>query len=172
MANGDEPTLIRVLSEIDVETFWRLRLRALQEEPESFCATYEESVETSLEEVAQKLKSSDESFILGARLPELVGMLGFYRRPGLKRRHTGVIWGMYVAPEKRGRGLGKALLSEAIKHASLMSGLKQLALTVMTTRETARCLYLSMGFQSYGTEPQALKLGNRYLDEELMLLKL
>lgn len=63
MANGDEPTLIRVLSEIDVETFWRLRLRALQEEPESFCATYEESVETSLEEVAQKLKSSDESFI-------------------------------------------------------------------------------------------------------------
>jgi RimJ/RimL family protein N-acetyltransferase len=43
---------------------------------------------------------------------------------------------------------------------------------VVVGNEAARNLYLSLGFAVYGTEHEALKLGNRYLDEELMSLKL
>ena len=68
--------------------------------------------------------------------------------------------------------LAQALMLEAIARASAIPDLEQLVLSVVTSNETARNLYLTMGFQSYGLERQALKLGDRFLDEELMVLKL
>lgn len=164
--------IIRELDESDVESFWKLRLRALKEEPESFGASYEESVEMPIEEAVKRLQKSDDAFVLGAFNPDLVGMLGLYRRQGLKLRHKGIIWGMYVAPEGRGKGLGKALLSAAIERASTIPDLEHLMLSVVTTKEAARNLYLSLEFKPYGVESEALKLGERLLDEELMSLKL
>lgn len=163
---------IRVLSESDVDAFWKLRLRALKEEPESFGAAYEEEFEKSTAEIAKGLVSSDDSFVLGAFVPSLEAMIGFYRRPRLKLRHTGTIWGMYVTPEYRGSGLGKALVSALIERAATFVDLEQLVLTVVVTNEAARRLYLSQGFKSYGIEPKALKIGSEYLDEELMVLSL
>jgi RimJ/RimL family protein N-acetyltransferase len=163
---------IRVLSESDVDSFWQLRLRALKEEPESFGAAYDESVDTPIADVAKRLQSTDDAFILGAFMPTLVGMLGFYRRQGLKIRHKGTIWGMYVMPKSRGKGIGRALMLSAIGRASKIPDLEQVVLTVVTYNASARNLYLSMGFHSYGVEREALKLGDRFLDEELMALKL
>jgi len=163
---------VRILSESDVDSFWQLRLRALKEEPESFGAAYEESANIPISDVAKRLHSSDDSFVLGAFMPTLVGMLGFYRQQGLKVRHKGTIWGMYVTPEGRGQGVGQALMRAAIARATAILDLEQLALTVVTNNEAARNLYLSLGFQSYGVEREALKLGDRFLDEEMMVLKL
>ncbi len=76
------------------------------------------------------------------------------------------------APEARGQGLGKALMSAAIERASKIPDLEHLMLSVVTTKEAARKLYLSLGFHIYGVEKEALKLGELVLDEELMSLKL
>jgi ribosomal protein S18 acetylase RimI-like enzyme len=165
-------TEIRVLSEADVDAFWRLRLDALKNEPASFGATFEESVDKTLAEVVKQLKATEDSFVMGAFAPHLVGMVGLYRRNGLKLRHKGNIWGMYVAPEGRGKGIGRALIQALVAHVVSLSSYEQLVLTVVTTNEVARRLYLSLGFKTYGTETAALKLGNLYLDEELMALQL
>jgi ribosomal protein S18 acetylase RimI-like enzyme len=161
---------IRILAEADVDAFWRLRLEAVKNEPDSFGATFEESVDKPLPEVVKQLKSTDDSFVMGAFAPHLVGMVGLYRRNGTKLRHKGNIWGMYVSAEGRGRGIGRALMKSLIAHVRSMSSYEQLVLTVVTTNEAARSLYLSLGFEIYGTETAALKLDNRYLDEELMAL--
>ncbi len=79
---------------------------------------------------------------------------------------------MYVQPESRGQGLGKALLQEVITHASLLTGLEQLHLMVVTTNRAALALYRCMGFVVYGTLLQAFKLDQQYWDEELMVLRL
>jgi len=89
-------------------------------------------------------------------------MVGLFRQQGLKVRH---IWGMYVTPEGRGHGAARALMLAAIARASTMPDLEQLTLTVVTTNETARNLYLSLQFKVYGVEPDALKLGDRFFDE-------
>ena len=168
---------IHRLTEHDAAIFWALRLRGLREHPEAFGASYEDSAARPLAEVERRLRnegSSPDNFVLGAFSSEgvLTGVVGFARDEGLKVRHKGMIWGMYVMPEARGKGSGKALLSAAIERAKAVSGLDQLYLAVVTERVEARRLYLQLGFTIYGIEPRALKIGDRYYDEELMFLPL
>lgn len=163
---------IRVLSKRDLDPFWKLRLRALAEEPECFGASSDEFLERPMSDIAQQLRNSSESFVIGAFERGLVGMVGFYRRQGLKLHHKGTICSMYVAPEARGKGIARALMNAAIARATKLSDMEELLLTVVTNNEAARKLYLSLGFETYGIEKEALKLGGRLFDEEMMRLKL
>ena len=107
---------IRLLTPEDALSFRELRFRALRDHPDAFGSSYEEAANLSVEETAERLKSSPDALILGAfdAAGKLVGMVGFYREKGVKKRHKGVIWGMYCLPECRGKGVGKALLAEAV----------------------------------------------------------
>ena len=164
--------MIRPITEADIEAYRALRLRALAEEPEAFGEAAEDFAVRPLEEIVTRLPPTEDAFILGAWEPDLVGMVGFVRQPGRKARHNAGIWGMYVAPERRGRGIGRMLLTEALARAAALPGLEQVHLTVVTTNAAAVGLYRSFGFVVYGTCPHALKLGDRYVDEELMVLEL
>src|SRR5688572_4502103 len=110
---------IRALTEADADAFRRVRLRALREHPEAFRRAPEES--ESLETLKRRLGTAgrgDEEFVLGAfDAGDLVGMVGCRREDGVKCRHVAVIWGMYVTPEARGRGVGRRLLEHAVARA-------------------------------------------------------
>jgi ribosomal protein S18 acetylase RimI-like enzyme len=163
--------MIRTLEERDAEQYRRLRLRALREEPEAFGSSYEEQVDCSLAWFVERIRETETRFTLGAFEGEtLVGSVMFTRETGVKQRHRGVITGMYVAPEVRGRGFGRALLLSAIERGRALAGVEQIHLAVTTRNLAARALYVSVGFVVYGTEPHALKLGGEYLDEDLMVL--
>jgi L-amino acid N-acyltransferase YncA len=84
----------------------------------------------------------------------------------------GFVLGMYVPPAMRGHGAGKALMQELIAQAKQLEGLEQLHLAVVTTNYAAYQLYLSLGFEVYGTMPHAMKMGEQYWDEYLMVLHL
>jgi len=75
-----------------------------------------------------------------------------------KNLHKGRILSMYVQPESRGLGIGKALLQEVISQANRLSELEQLHLMVVTTNNAARSLYRSFGFEVYGTIVKGLKV--------------
>ena len=153
--------------------YWDLRLRGLREHPEAFGMSYEESRDQTLEQVLARFLRP-ESFILGAAIERrLVGTVACAREHGQKLRHRATITGMYVAPEARGRGVGGALLDEAVARArGGWPGLEQIHLTVVTENAGAGRLYRRRGFAVYGVEPRALKIGDRYVDEELMVLDL
>jgi RimJ/RimL family protein N-acetyltransferase len=166
---------IRRLAEDDAEAFRTLRLRALRESPEAFGSSYEETVGQSTASMAQRMRpdpAAPHNFVLGAFDPGLIGMIGFYREPRAKTRHKGAIWGMFVACEARGRGIGRALLETVIVEARQIPGLEQIVLLVVAGNQAASGLYLSCGFAVYGVEPRALRVGDQYYDEELMVLRL
>jgi ribosomal protein S18 acetylase RimI-like enzyme len=45
-------------------------------------------------------------------------------------------------------------------------------LQVAVTQAAARRLYESLGFSVYGREPRALKIGDLYIDEDLLVLRI
>ncbi|GAC1381989.1 MAG: GNAT family N-acetyltransferase [Ktedonobacteraceae bacterium] len=160
------------MTEADIEAVWKLRLRALQNNPEAFSGTYVETLAYGIERYAERLRSEGDNFWLGAFVEgRLVGMVGFRRAEGIKNQHKGMLLGMYMVPEVRGHGIGKALVNELIARAKNIEGLEQIHLEVVTTNEAARSLYRLLGFEVCGVTPRGLKMGHQYWDEELMVLR-
>ena len=165
---------IRLLTEADAINFWNIRLRALREEPSAFSASYDEEISKPIEEITIRIReqwSLPENYIVGAfRNGILVGIVGFVREQRKKLKHKGNIWGMYVVPEAREKGIGKLLLNEVIRKSQNLEGLEQIALTVTSNNKSAKGLYENIGFRCYGVEKQALKIGPDYFDDEFMVL--
>lgn len=163
---------IRLLTANDAETWWQLRLEMLLSDPASFADSAEEHQTTTIETARKHLGAGDpaSNFVLGSfENGKLMGTAGFFRRKNNKERHKGHVWGVYVSPDQRGKGAGKALMQEIIRRAREIEGIEQITL-VASASFPAQKLYEAVGFKSYGIEPHSLKIGSRYVDDVLMVL--
>ena len=164
---------IRYLNADDASEWLRLRVEALKGDPEAFSASLEEYQSLSVEEVKRRLWSGSDAFVVGAiEEDKLVGIAGFYRDQGLKTRHKGHVWGVYVTPAARGKAVGRAMLQKLLERAGSVNGVEHVLISVTTTQTAAIKLYQSLGFERFGLEPQALKVRDRLIDEEYMLMRL
>jgi ribosomal protein S18 acetylase RimI-like enzyme len=165
---------IRRLGADDAAEYRRLRREALDESPSAFGEDAEEHRRTTLDDVARRLGTAgDDAFVLGAfEEGVLVGTAGFARFERKKTRHKGRVWGVFVAPSARRRGVGRALVAALLGRAARIDGVQQVVLSVAATQEPARRLYTALGFVTYGREPRALRVGGRDIDEELMVAML
>jgi ribosomal protein S18 acetylase RimI-like enzyme len=161
----DPAISIRRLRPDDAEAYRLIRLEALELAPEAFGSTLEAEAAKPLDWFAARL---ERTAVFGAYLgDDLVGIAGFRADAGPKTRHKGVLWGLYVRPAARGAGVARALVETVTDHARMHVELLQL--TVVSTNERARRLYADLGFVEYGIEKRALKQGNAYFDEVLMV---
>jgi GNAT superfamily N-acetyltransferase len=110
-------TVIRHLTPADASDFRAIRLASLQNAPEAFGSTYESEAGAPLEAWAERLAAPGAfaAYLDG----KIVGIARFAQDAGsAKERHKGSVYGMYVAPEARGQGIGSALLETLIGYAS------------------------------------------------------
>jgi RimJ/RimL family protein N-acetyltransferase len=161
---------VRRLAASDAAVYRELRLRALRTEPTAFASTAEAEERRTVAEIVPRIASA-ESFVVGAFDPVtgLLGLGGFYREAGPKMRHIGWIWGMFVAPEFRGRGLAARILASLIADAGRVPGIQQLQLRVVSTNAAAQRLYESAGFKCVALLPRALCVDGVFYDDVLMV---
>ena len=158
---------VRRLETSDVAAYRELRLESLKGHPEAFGSSWEYEAEKPISWWSQRLETNT---VFGGwvnRSP-LVGLAGLQER--VKSRHKGVLCGMYVRPEARGTGLAAALVQQVIEHARTV--VEEIRLKVVASNAPARRLYSAAGFEEYGLERRALKIGCEYYDNVLMALPL
>src|SRR6202023_4088621 len=107
---------------------WDFRTLATETAPWSFVDSPEELRAMSVQEFATRLRADHaENFIVGAfEQGAAVGMVGCYQEVPLKRRHKAWIWGVFVAPAARGRGIANSLMQAAIHRAKTTPGLEMI----------------------------------------------
>lgn len=165
---------IRKLDQEDAAAYWDLRAEALEMEPLGFGKSAEEHRAPAVEETAVRIRNlPEDSFILGGfEQGALIATAMLMRESGSKERHKAHIYGVYVTASHRGRGLGQELIAALLRKAKEDAGLEQILLAVGTRQEAATRVYRKFGFEVYGTEPRALKVGSEYVDENHMILRI
>lgn len=168
---------VRLLEPADADPLYALRLEALRSDPDAFLTTYDEECQRTAGDFAERLRDRARdpacAVLGGFTAGSLVGMVGTMRGRRAREQHKASIWGLWVAPAARRRGLARALMSAALDHLRAAGGIEQVQLLVTSSQAAARGLYVALGFTPFGFEPRAVKVGAaRYLDEEHMVLVL
>lgn len=165
--------IIRTLNPSDLKEYRVLRLAALHEQPPAFSTPVEKEEHLTLEAMALRLQESEDTYILGAFLDNiLVGTVRFSRFEEANEKHRGFIAGLYVSPDFRRRGIARGLIAEVLKRTRHDNNLRRIHLTVVTSQYPAIQLYKSFAFSIYGIEREAFSHKNRFYDEYLMELSL
>jgi ribosomal protein S18 acetylase RimI-like enzyme len=162
---------IRKLTPDDAPAYRALRLRGLRDHPEAFTSSYEEDDTHPAQLAAARLASRSETFWGAFQGAELYGVVGLERATRLKNRHKGTVVGMYVAGEVAGQGVGRQLL-EVLLATARAEGLLSLVLTVTEGNQHALRMYEQAGFRSFGVEPLAIRVGERFHAKNHMHLDL
>jgi GNAT superfamily N-acetyltransferase len=142
---------VRRLSRGEGALIRKLRLGALRDAPYAFAASFEQEAAEPPEDwdrLAARSESADDTVVFVAVDDgHWVGMVGGYldaRDP----RAAG-LWGMWVAPISRRRGLG-AQLVEAVIAWARDAGASRVELSVTDRANVAAALYRRLGFRPTG----------------------
>lgn len=149
--------------------FRDIRLAGLADDPRAFSAAFEDESRNDAAWFAQRLRSSI-VFAVDDAPGRLIGMAGLAVPPGAKVSHKGMLWGVYLRPEARGRGLGRRLVGAVIDAAR--GQVESLNLGVGSYNAAAIALYRAAGFVATGFEERALRIGDEWIDEITMTLRL
>lgn len=156
---------LRRLGAADAASYRELRLEGLEAHPEAFAASFDDEAARPLPWFEDRLGNG---IVFGGYADggALVGVAGLLVPAAAKLRHKGMLWGMFVRPDARGTGLARILTERVIAHAEGV--VEEVLLTVIATNIAAVRLYKGLGFEEYGCERRALKIGGDYHDELLM----
>lgn len=160
--------MIRQLTVNDFDKWKVLRLEAIRLNPESFGESFDNVQKQDRAWFEDSLKKG--TVFAYEKDGLMIGLIGTFPMQIGNLLHRAVLFGLYVKPEFHKHGIANELVEHVIDFVK--STHEQLHLTVTTNNKAALALYNKHGFITYGTEPNALKIGNSYYDEYLMVKKL
>ncbi|HWJ88188.1 MAG TPA: GNAT family N-acetyltransferase [Pelagibacterium sp.] len=156
---------IRQIGPRDAGAYRTIRLAALAGDPASFASDAELEQTRPLD--WYETSAARNAILIAFEDTVPVGMAGLVRSDRQKTRHIGAVFGVYVAPSHRRTGVATGLMDAII--ATARPPILQLHLGVAANNLAALALYHRLGFTTYGTQPRALHVEGRFIDEHLMV---
>ncbi len=136
--------------------------------PDAFTSSVAERESLPIEWWASRVseEAGAHELVVGSFLDaEVVGVAGLSFERRERTRHKATLFGMYVRSASRGKGVAKALVAEVLRQALASPRTEIVQLTVTESNSAAVRLYTGCGFVPFGTEPFAVKLGNRFINK-------
>jgi RimJ/RimL family protein N-acetyltransferase len=158
--------MIRRLTVADSPAFYALRLHCMHVAYDFFRSSPADIETAGLAACVEQLQSPDTRIIGVFEGDALIGIGGITRDTREKLRHKAVLWGMFVAPEAAGKGVGEAIVHALIAQAE--GFVQSLHLTLVAGNDRAQKLYERCGFTLYGREPQGVMQSTGPVDELMM----
>ncbi|MCY3574275.1 MAG: GNAT family N-acetyltransferase [Chloroflexi bacterium] len=151
-----------------------LRLRALQSDPGAFASSYADELAFANDVWRTRAQSAAQragNMTWYAQLEgELLGMAGATWSQREKNRHVAQVYGVYVRPAQRGKGIGGALMRRLLAELARLPQIEKVSLQVNSQSLAAIALYAKLGFHSIGIARRELRVGGRYYDLAAMEL--
>lgn len=131
----------------DWESHRDLRLEALRDSPDAFWFTYADEVAFAEADWRERIEGA---WLVQARDGgEALGTAGLGSHWEPERASMATLFGMYVTPRARGRGVGHALVRAVLEEAR-RRGASEVLLEVTSQNAAARALYERCGFVATG----------------------
>lgn len=154
-AAGAGPTPSSVAGALVIERLgpgeWRraraVRMRALRDSPDAFWAIADQEAATTAAEWRRRLGRPDAATFAASRDGADVGLA--VGAPHYRHEVDAGLYGLWVAPQARGTGVGEALVSSVIAWARA-AGYRSVRLDVGDTNAHAVRLYERIGFAPTG----------------------
>ncbi|MFT3723100.1 MAG: GNAT family protein [Hyphomonadaceae bacterium] len=127
------------------------------------------TLEQEREFIAKNIAAERAIVLVAMDGDRVVGMLDLQAGERDVNRHAGR-FGMSVAKEWRGKGVGRALLEAAIAKTREWPGFCRIELEVFPHNKAAIALYESLGFELEARKVKAVKMGAQ--PEDLLLMAL
>lgn len=152
---------IRRLAKNDANELRALRLFALKESPASFGISYKEEKAKSLQETKKDILKD---IILSAFDDEghMIAVACCHGNVLEKLAHKAHIYGIYVKPEWRSRGIMNCLLRQILRKAQRKHSVMLASITM--GNEIALSCFTKLGFEIHFTEKHALREGRTWYD--------
>ena len=153
-------TIRRLIPE-DVLDYRDLMLEAYACHPDAFTSTASERAALPMSWWQSRLDVAPlaSEVVFGAfEHDRVIGVAGLSFATREKIKHKATLFGMYVPPAFRHRGVRELVLA-TLKHARNRPGVVLVQLTVTESNAGARALYECCGFLPFGVEPLAVSVG-------------
>lgn len=166
---------IRLLSAADADAFQRVRLSALEENPEAFLSVLADEQQKATNRFAQELTYSSLIAPFGYYGcfidTQLVGYVLISSTFLGKQRHAAFLYNLYFDPAYRHQGLASQLLQFTLKLLR-EEQIEWLYASCISVNQAAQAFYQRMGFVEYGRRPSSVKDNGAYADEVELALKI
>jgi len=160
----NEWLLVRPAAPADADALVALG-RAVAAEDEGWL-TYNRSASDERRNVKNVRRDPNAAVFVAETPAGVVGRLSIARDNGAYSHHVAEL-GLMVAGAQRRRGIGTALIEEALKWAR-GSGITKVELHVFPHNEPAIALYRKLGFRKEGHRQRHYRIGGHYVDAILM----
>ena len=158
--------MIRRLDPGDAPLYRAIRREAIETHPDRFAQTVAELDVLPDAAIAARLQTVPTFVAFEDTSP--VGLMAYKRLDGAVFRHRANLLNVFVSPRARGRGHARRLLDRCLAEAR-SEGVTQMELVVTVENTSAIGFYERAGFDTVGTVPDAFRVGERLVDEHIMV---